>query len=112
MLDPQIAEQLRRAGFDVTAIQELPALLGIPDRAVLQYATGEGYSLVTDNARDFIPLHHQLMADGEHHHGILLAAASALSRSKRTIGLWVSVLKRYLTAQPDGPDLTDRIGWL
>jgi predicted nuclease of predicted toxin-antitoxin system len=55
---------LRALGHDVLTVQEAGnANQGIPDEAVLEFATQQGRAVLTLNRRDFIRLHNQ---NGEH----------------------------------------------
>ena len=55
-LSPQIATLLRAAGYDVIAVVDRPDLIGRSDSEVLEIATSEGRSVVTNNIKDFRPL--------------------------------------------------------
>jgi hypothetical protein len=97
MLDPEIAVQLRKRGWDVESIlAEHKDLLGLDDGVVLERATQLGRTLVTDNVRHFLALHYQYLAEQRIHSGILLAHSRAYPRSKKTIGLWVRGIDRLL----------------
>ena len=51
-----LARLLRTEGFDVVAISEDPALMGVPDPEVYQAAIDQSRRIVTENVRDFRPL--------------------------------------------------------
>ena len=113
MLDREVAIQLRRRGHDVVAIQEDPSLWGTPDYALFtEIAFQAGRVLVTDNVKDFLPLHAELLAIGSHHAGLLLAASGRFPRAKITIGRWVTALDTYLRTLPSGATLGDTYSWL
>lgn len=111
MLHSGIAQQLRKRGHDVEAIQGNMELEGQEDAAVLRLATASGRVLVTDNADDFTRLHRLFLAEGEDHDGILLASSRNLPRSKRTIGLWVRTLHAFLTSNAT-KSLKNECRWL
>jgi len=71
LTDKALARQLRTAGHLIYLISELQ-LLGRDDPFQLESATGLGAMLVTQNQRDFVPLHHQWQAKGRRHAGILV----------------------------------------
>jgi hypothetical protein len=97
MLDPAIAVQLRRRGWDVESIQvDHQDLIGADDAAVLEEATQLGRVLVTDNVRHFLALHHTHLVEQRTHTGLLLAHSRSYPRSKKTIGLWVRGLEQTL----------------
>ncbi len=113
MLDREIAVQLRQLGHDVVAVQERPEWWGTPDDVLLaDVAYRAGRALVTDNLRDFLPLHAALLASGRHHAGLVLAPSSRYPRSKRALGRWVNALHALLSAQPRGRSLDDAYTWL
>lgn len=100
MLDASIAQELRKRGYDLAAIQGDATLEGEGDVDVLGAATQQDRALVTNNVEDFIHLHRRLLSDGEEHAGVILASSRSLPRSKRTVGLWIDTLVRYLDANP------------
>ncbi len=112
MLDPEIAVQLRRRGWDVESIQgDHRDLLGQDDITVLKRAKEMGRVLVTDNVRHFVPLHEWYVAQHEVHAGLLLTHPRTYPRSKRTVGLWVEGLEQTLKSL--APKSTDNLyEWL
>lgn len=96
MLDASIADELRKRGRDVDAIQGNAELEGKRDADLLRRATDLDRVVVTDNVQDFARLHQRFLAAGTDHAGILLVSPKRLPRSKRTIGLWVEALDVYL----------------
>jgi hypothetical protein len=112
MLDGEIAAQLRARGCDAESIQvEHRRLVATDDRIVLEEAGSMGRTLVTDNVAHFLVAHEQLLAEGKHHAGLLLASPRAYPRSKRTIGLWVRALGTVLQ-ECQGRSTEDLITWL
>jgi hypothetical protein len=99
MLDPAIADQLRMRGWDVESIQqEHRDLIGLDDHVVLRRASELGRTVVTDNVRNFVPLHERWLANHETHAGLLLVSSQCYPRAKKTIGLWVAGLDSFLQA--------------
>lgn len=102
MLDPEIAVQLRKRGWDVESIQrEHRDLLGLDDHLVLEQAARLGRALVTDNVRHFIPLHARRLADQQPHAGLVAASSKRYPRGKKTIRLWVAGLNAMLKTHGD-----------
>lgn len=100
MLDPAIADQLRTRGWDVEPIQnEHRDLVGQDDHVVLRRAAELGRTVVTDNVRDFAPLHERWLANHEMHAGLLLVSSQRYPRAKKPIGLWVAGLDSFLQAE-------------
>jgi len=62
MYTAAVAEQLRQRDHDVIAVAERTDLRGTPDEDLLAWAQTEDRALVTDNQRDFIPIHHSRIA--------------------------------------------------
>ena len=74
-----IAAQLRAAGHDAVTVCER-ALKGTDDESLLVLAVSEGRALLTNNARDFLPLVGRWAASGDDHCGVLLTSDSSMPR--------------------------------
>lgn len=98
MFSPAIAEQLRTKGFDVLAVSAEPTLRALDDAELYEWAGANGRRVVTENVKDFRPL----LVSGEvsTEPGLLLTSSRTFPRSKRSIGLLVAALERWLL-QPD-----------
>lgn len=83
---PQIADQLRRAGHDVTSVEERPELVGLPDSELLAAVEAEQRALLTENVRDVAPLIALPAANGESHHGVIYTSPESMPRAKSTAG--------------------------
>lgn len=113
MLSPDIAEQLRRRGYDVVAVQERRELWGTSDEDLLRVvAFRENRVIVTVDLQDFLPIHAQVLSEGAHHHGFLAASPERYGRAKDDIGLWCKVLELYLATLPQNASLEDSYEWL
>ena len=108
----EIAVQLRTLGHDVVAISELN-LDGTKDPALMAIAAAERRTLVTNNARDFVPIASRWIASGRDHFGLLLTSDRSLPRDRRDIGRYVRALQLVLEQSPatDGA-LMNQIRWL
>lgn len=109
---PQIASELREAGYDVTSVKERPELLSLSDEELLATMTAERRALLTENVADFAPLIAQRAADGESHYGIIYSTNKAMPRSKATIGRYVAALTALMGRFPEEEALTDGVQWL
>ncbi len=108
---PEIARQLREErGHDVQAVCGDPHLEALPDDELLASATRSGRVLVTENVVDFMPLHAQLLAAGNHHAGLLFTNPRRFLRANSALGRLVNALDEYLTHE--GVDLRDNVHWL
>ena len=110
MFSPQIAAELVRRGHDVVAVLADPALAGLPDDHILEWATEQGRCLVTENVNDYEVLRRAAAAQGRAHAGLLYCASRRFPRDRRFLGALVAALDRKLAAdQLPGPD---EVGWL
>jgi predicted nuclease of predicted toxin-antitoxin system len=92
-----VAEQLRQRDHDVIAVAERPDLRGTSDEDLLVWARDENRALVTDNQRDFIPIHHRCLADGHDHKGLVLTTNRRFPRGQpATTGKLVVALETFL----------------
>jgi uncharacterized protein with PIN domain len=111
MLDVAIAEQLRKRGHDVEAVQGNAELEGRKHPELLRAAFGRDRILVTDNVQDFARLHQQFMRSGEAHSGILLVSPRRHPRAKGTNRKWADGLDRFLKAH-ETDSLDSQVCWL
>jgi len=96
-----IAEQLRRRGFDVSAVTERAELRSLPDAAVFALAQVERRAVVTENIVDFVPLADAAEQRGDAHHGLVLIDPAKFSRGNpRTSGRVVRELEKLLANEP------------
>jgi len=107
----EIAEQLRTAGHDAQTVSER-ALNGLDDESLLALCDRESRALMTNNARDFVPLVRARAAAGQDHAGLLLTSDVSLPRYKGTIGRYVTVLAALMTAGGDDRALAKQVRWL
>jgi Domain of unknown function (DUF5615) len=95
MVSPVIAEQLGAAGQDVLAVIAHPVLRGIGDADLLDWATADGRTLVTDNVRDFAPLHASWAAQGRMHAGLIIISSKSYPQDRARTGRIVAALKGH-----------------
>jgi predicted nuclease of predicted toxin-antitoxin system len=112
MLSPVIARELRSRGHDVEAVSGQPELEGLDDDALLALARAEHRAIVTNNVRDFRPLHHEAVTPGgAGHHGVILMAG-AYPRSRAETGRVVAALEAKLLQHQNDDALRDSEAWL
>jgi len=110
MFSPQIASELVRRGHDVVAVAADPALVGLPDEQILEWATSQGRCVVTENVKDYEVLRRAAVAQGRAHAGLLYCAPRRFPRDRRFLGVLVAALDRMLAGDLlPGPD---DVGWL
>src|SRR5689334_22645035 len=68
----RLAVALRGPGFDVRWTEEA-GLETATDEEQLAFAVAEGRAILTDNIRDFAPLHEASLAAGQTHAGIIVS---------------------------------------
>jgi predicted nuclease of predicted toxin-antitoxin system len=106
-----IAEQLRARGHDAQTVSER-GLKGLPDESLLALCHGESRALLTNNARDFVPLARQWTAAGREHAGILLTTDASLPRHRGNIGRYVEILVVVFDEDDDEHALVNQVRWL
>jgi hypothetical protein len=102
MYSPQVASTLRARGIDAVSVHERPQLVGEPDdREVLRAATRERRVLVSNNAKDLVPIVDELGLAGETHFGVLLTNDSTFPRTRESIGLMTRSLMVFASDRKD-----------
>ena len=110
MFSSAIAAALRSRGHDAVAIKEHPEWHAASD--VISLARAERRAIVTNNVRDFRPLHAELVAArGEGHVGMVFVPASA-RRTKAATGQLVAALEAKLAEYPGDEDLANAETWI
>jgi predicted nuclease of predicted toxin-antitoxin system len=106
-LSPEIAKQLQRRGHDVLSVAEA-GLRGHDDAAVLVWASSQERAVVTNNIRDFRPLHANYLSASTPHYGIILLPSSKFSLRLESLGEVVTALERLLSQNPETDALLGR----
>lgn len=112
MLSPDIARQLGSKGHDVEAIAELRSQAPLSDPEVMDQARAEHRALVTNNLRDFRPLHADAIVPGGLGHFGMVFMSSHYRRTRGDIGRIVAALEVQLTRYPTDDDLRNAETWL
>ena len=102
-LSPRLAMQLRQYGFDVTSTVERE-LIAVDDDAQLAFAVSEQRAIVTMNFADFVALHHQYLAIGQEHWGIVLSTEEPMDILRRRLLRLLHTLS--------GEELKNQVRWL
>ena len=92
MLSPAIARELRSRGHDVQAIAGHPEHEALSDPEVLALARAEHRAVVTNNLRDFRPLHHEAITPGGSGHFGMIFVPGGYRRPKADTGKIVARL--------------------
>jgi predicted nuclease of predicted toxin-antitoxin system len=102
-----VAERLRDRGHDAVGVHEV-GLGGLDDRQVLSWSAGERRAVVTNNIKDFRPLHATCLTTGATHYGIVLVPASRYSLRRDQLGALIAALGQLLARSPADDALCDR----
>ena len=112
MLSPAIARALRERGHDVVAVKERPEWVALSDHDLAAVARREQRAIVTNNLRDYRPLHAELaMPGGSGHIGLVFVPIS-YCLTKTWIGRLISALEAKLDQFPGKDDLANGETWL
>lgn len=112
MIGAVVAEQLRKRGHDVVAVQDRGQahLRGADDCVVLSHAHDERRAVVSDNVPDFFRCHQRRIEAGLSHHGLLFFTNDTFPRHRHDlfVGQVIAALERALQASPQD----DGSGWV
>ncbi len=112
MYSRRIAERLRELGHDAVSAQERDDLSSLSDRTLFEAMRVEKRTILTNNARDFMPLISEAARSGLQHHGVLFTNDRSLPRRREDIQTYVELLDRLMRAHPAEDDLLDDVRWL
>lgn len=107
----EIAAGLRTAGQDATTVSER-GLKGTDDEPLLELAASENRALLTNNARDFVPIVKRWATSGQEHCGLILTSDQRMPRSKHATGLCITILRGLMDANPGARALVNQVRWL
>ena len=112
MLSPAIARELRERGHDVLAIAEQAGWVALSDPEVMALARTERRAIVTNNPRDYRPLHADAITPGGPGHFGMVFMSGSHRRTKADTGRIISALEAMLTEYPGDEDLANGECWL
>jgi hypothetical protein len=106
MINPSLAPELRRRGYDVESCDEAGrSQRRISDADQLEYATGQGRAILSFNKRDFIALDRSYKGGVRRHAGIIVAPQID------DLGVLLRAVQRHLdTVEPEMQ--ADTLLWL
>jgi hypothetical protein len=112
MLSPAIARELQVRGHDVESVAGYPEREALPDPEVLALARAERRAIVTNNVRDFRPLHVEaVMPGGSGHYGMIFMSGN-YRRTKSDTGRIIAALEANLAQYPGDEALANAEEWL
>src|ERR1700722_16191533 len=112
MLSPVIARELLGRGHDVQAVAGHPEREALSDPDVLALARADKRAVVTNNVRDFRPLHVESVTPGGSGHYGMIFMSGNYRRTKNDIGRIIAALEAKLTQYPGDGDLANAEEWL
>jgi hypothetical protein len=112
MLSPAIARELRSRGHDVETVAGNPAREALSDPEVLALARTEHRAVVTNNLRDFRPLHHEAITPGGAGHFGMIFVPGNYRRTRADTGRIIAALEAILVRHPGEEDLANGEAWL
>ncbi|MBV9380567.1 MAG: DUF5615 family PIN-like protein [Streptosporangiaceae bacterium] len=112
MLTPDIARGLRARGHDAEAVAGHPDWEGLSDSQIMVVARTGHRAIVTNNLRDYRPLHSEAITPGGRGHFGMIFIAGNYRRTKADRGRIITALEEKLTQYPGEADLADSEAWL
>ena len=112
MLSPAIGRALSAGGHDVQTVAGHPERESLSDPDVLALARNERRAVVTNNIRDFRPLHVEAVLPGGPGHYGMIFMPGTYKRTRNDIGRTVAALEAKLGQYPGEEDLINAEGWL
>lgn len=112
MLAPKIAQELRARGYDVVAVAADRHREGLSDPEIMAMARAERRAVVTNNLRDYRPLHHEAITPGGPGHYGMVFMPGSYRRTRADAGRITSGLQRLLDQYPGEADLANGETWL
>jgi hypothetical protein len=112
MLSPAIARELRSRGHDVEPVAGHPDREARTDPEVLALARAEHRGVVTNNLRDFRPLHYEAITPGGAGHFGMIFMPGGYRRTRADTGRIIAALEAILAQHPGENDLVNGEAWL
>jgi predicted nuclease of predicted toxin-antitoxin system len=106
-LSPAIGEQLRVRSHDVVVAADAE-LAGVTDERVLSAAARDRRAVVTNNIKDFRPLHADYLKTKATHHGIVYVSTGKYGLRRDQLGSLITALHELLVQLPAEDALRDR----
>jgi hypothetical protein len=112
MLSPVIARELRALGHDTEAVAGRPDREAMSDPEILALVRAEHRALVTNNLRDFRPLHTEAITPGGLGHYGFIFVPGNYRRTRADTGKIIVALEAIMLAHPGEADLANGEAWL
>jgi len=105
MLAPLIARERRGRGHDVETISRPSARKAPSDHEIMELARQEPRAVVTNNPRDYRPLHHEAVIPGGPDHDGMIFIPGDYRPTRADTGRIVAALEVELADDPGDQDL-------
>jgi hypothetical protein len=112
MLSPVIARELRERGHDVESVAGHLGREATSDPEILVLARAEHRAIVTNNLRDYRPLHNEAIVPGGSGHFGMIFIPGSYRRTRADTGRIVAALEAILVGHPGEADLINGEAWL
>ncbi len=112
MLTPGIARELRAQGHDAGAVAGHPDWEGLSDTQIMVVARAERRAIVTNNLRDYRPLHSEAITPGGQGHFGMIFVPGSYRRTKADTGQIIAALEAKLIQYAGETDLANGEAWL
>lgn len=112
MLTPVIARELCARSHDVAAVAGQPGREALSDPEVMALARAGHRAVVTNNVRDFRPLHHEAITPGGPGHYGMIFLPGSYRRTRADTGRIIAALDAVLVRHPGERDLANGEVWL
>lgn len=109
---PDIARELRERGHDVEAVAGHPEWEALSDSQIMAVGRTEHRAIVTNNLRDYRPLHSEAITPGGQGHFGMIFVPGNYRRTRADIGRIIAALEAKLTQYPGETDLANGEAWL
>jgi hypothetical protein len=111
-LDPQLARQLRDQGHDVIAVAEQPALRGLSDAALLDWAAAHGRAIATYDVAGFLPIAEEHQLADQPFAGIIAVSTRAFPLGASGHGRLLRALAAVLSEHRSPKAFAGLVVWL
>jgi hypothetical protein len=112
MLSRAIARALRERGHDVEAVNEHRDWEALSDPELVSLADSERRAIVTNNLRDFRPLHAELIAHGGGGDAGIVFVPTNFRLTRAGAGRIIAALEAKLAEYPGDEDLANGKTWI
>jgi predicted nuclease of predicted toxin-antitoxin system len=112
MLSPAVARGLRERGHDVLAVADHFGWVALSDHEMMALARTERRAVVTNNLRDYRPLHAEAITPGGPGHFGMIFMPGTYRRTREDTGRIIAALEVKLAEYPGDEDLANGECWL